>query len=123
MFLFTGGTHFSAMKHDYAAMIPSPLPQSVGLIYLTGVIEAAGGVGLQIPRTRRIAGICLVSMMAALFPANINAARKSIPFRGKPPTPLWLRAPTQLLYFAAIWWTSIAKPAPADDQASKPQAA
>jgi uncharacterized membrane protein len=110
MFLFTGGTHFSAMKHDYAAMIPDPLPKSVGLIHATGVLEAAGGVGLQIPGARRIAGLGLTSMMAALFPANVNAARKGIPFRGKPPTPLWLRAPAQLLYAVAIWWTSIAKP-------------
>jgi uncharacterized membrane protein len=111
MFLFTGSTHFSAMKHDYAAMIPDPLPKSVALVYATGVMEAAGGIGLQIPRTRRIAGICLASMMAALFPANVTAARKGIPFQGKPPTPLWLRTPAQVVYAAAIWWSSIAEPA------------
>ena len=35
MFLFTGSTHFSAMKHDYAAMLPSPLSGNLGIIYLT----------------------------------------------------------------------------------------
>lgn len=56
MFVFTGTTHFSGMKHDYTAMLPSPLPKSFWIIYLTGAFQIAGAVGLLLPRTRRVAG-------------------------------------------------------------------
>jgi hypothetical protein len=29
MFLFTGTSHFTGMKHDFAAMIPPPLPNDL----------------------------------------------------------------------------------------------
>jgi uncharacterized membrane protein len=108
MFLFTSTAHFSAMKHDLAAMMPEPLPDGLWIIYLTGVFEIAGAIGLLIPRTRRLAGICLVLLLIAQFPANVNAALNGIPLAGEPPTPLWLRTPMQLLFIAMVWWTSVA---------------
>jgi uncharacterized membrane protein len=107
MFVFTGVSHFTPMKHDLAAMIPAPLPDGLWVIYLAGVLEILGAIGLLIPRTRRAAGICLVLLLVALFPANVNAALNGIPLRGEPPTPLWLRTPMQLLYIGMVWWTSI----------------
>ena len=107
MLLFTGSSHFSALKHDFVAMLPQPLPKDVRIIYLTGLTEIAGAIGMLIPRFRRAAGIGLVVQLAAMFPANVNAALKRIPLRGKPPTALWLRAPMQLLYIAVIWVTAI----------------
>jgi uncharacterized membrane protein len=107
MFLFTGFSHFSSLKHDFAAMIPEPLPNDLWVIYLTGLFEIAGAVGLLIPRTERLAGICLVLLLVALFPANVNAIINEIPLGGNAPTPLWVRAPMQLLYIGMIWWTSI----------------
>ena len=107
MFMFTGATHFSAMKHDYAAMIPEPLPKSLRLIYLTGLLQIVGAIGLLIPPLRRLAGIGLAGQLVAMFPANAYAAREGIPFRGRPPTPLPVRAPLQLAFIAAVWWTAI----------------
>jgi uncharacterized membrane protein len=108
MFLFTSTAHFSGMKHDLAAMMPEPLPDGLWIIYLTGLFEIAGAVGLLIPRTRRLAGICLVLLLIAQFPANVNAALNGIPLAGEPPTPLWLRTPMQILFIAIVWWTSVA---------------
>ena len=107
MFLFTGFSHFSGLKHDFAAMIPDPLPNDLWVIYLSGVFEIAGAVGLLIPRTRRLAGICLVLLLVAVFPANVNAVINGIPLGENAPTPLWARAPMQLLYIGMVWWTSI----------------
>src|SRR3712207_153108 len=107
MFLFTGFSHFSSLKHAFAAMIPAPLPDGLWVIYLTGVFEIAGAIGLLIPRTRRLAGICLVLLLVGLFSANVNAALNEIPLRGEAATPLWIRTPMQLLYIGMIWWTSI----------------
>src|SRR5215216_1783679 len=118
MFVFTGTSHFTSMKYDFAAMIPEPLPDGLWVIYLTGVFEIAGAIGLLIPRTRRIAAICLALLMVALFPANVNAALNGIPLGGEVPTPLWLRAPMQLLFIGMLWWTSI-KEHPKEDGGSR----
>jgi uncharacterized membrane protein len=107
MFLFTGTSHFSSLKHDFAAMIPALLPNDLWVIYLTGVLEIVGALGLLVSRTRRLAGVCLVLLLVALFPANVNAIVNGISLGGNMPTPLWVRAPMQLLYVGMIWWTSI----------------
>ena len=111
MFLFTGISHFTSMKYDFAAMIPAPLPNDLWVIYLSGVLEISGAIGLLIPRTRKLAGISLVLLLVALFPANVYAALNEIPLRGEAPTPLWLRGPIQLLFIGMVWWTSIQEPA------------
>lgn len=116
MFLFTGATHFSPMKSDYLAMTPPPLRERPWLISLTGALQVAGAVGLLLPATRRLAGRCLALLLVAMFPANAYAAVKGIPFRGRPPTPLWLRAPAQAVYIAVVWWSSVVDPAPRRDR-------
>ena len=107
MFLFTGATHFSTMKHDYAAMLPGFVPMKVWVIHLTGALQILGAVGLLVPRTRRLAGICLALLLVAMFPGNVYAALNDIPFRGEAPTPLWLRTPIQLFFIGMVLWTSI----------------
>lgn len=104
MFAFTGTTHFSAMREDYVAMTPEPLPKSHKLISLIGALQLAGAIGLLPRRSRPIAGRGLVALLVAMFPANVNAAVKQIPFRGGPPTPLWIRTPVQLLFIVVVWW-------------------
>ena len=116
MFLFTGTSHFTSMKYDFAAMIPDPMPDGLWVIYLTGVFEIAGAIGLLLPQTRRLAGICLVLLLVAMFSANVNAALNEIPLGGQDPTPLWLRTPMQLLYIGMVWWTSVKAPANEDGQ-------
>jgi uncharacterized membrane protein len=110
MFLFTGSTHFTAMKHDYAAMLPGFVPMKVSIIHITGALQILGAVGLLVPRTRRLAGLGLALLLVAMFPGNVYAALNEVPFRGEPPTPLWLRAPMQLLFIGMIWWASINRP-------------
>jgi uncharacterized membrane protein len=107
MFLVTSTAHFNGMKHDLAAMMPEPLPDGLWIIHLTGIFEIAGAIGLLVPRTRRLAGIGLVLLLIAVFPANVNAALNGLPLGGEPPTPLWLRTPMQLLFIGMVWWTAI----------------
>ncbi len=64
MLLFTGSSHFSSMKDDFVAMLPEPVPKDVRIIYLTGLAEIAGAIGLLIPNTRRAAGMALVVQLA-----------------------------------------------------------
>jgi uncharacterized membrane protein len=107
MFLSTGSTHFTAIKHDYAAMVPPPLTGHLWLIYFTGILELMGAIGLAIPRTRRLAGIGLFLLLLALFPANVYAASNGIQFRGAPPTEVWLRGFVQAVFAVAVWWSAV----------------
>jgi uncharacterized membrane protein len=109
MFVFTGSTHFTEMKHEYAAMVPPPLTGQLWVIYLTGFMEVAGAVGLLMRRTRYLAGICLLLLLLALFPANVYAAMQGIEFRGAPPTDIWLRALIQAVFLLTVWWSTIAR--------------
>lgn len=107
MFLFTGLTHFTDLKHDYAAMVPPPLTGQLPVIYLTGLLEIAGALGLLWRRTRRLAGVGLFLLLLGLFPANVYAALQGVQFRGAPPTDLWLRALIQVVFLVAVWWSAI----------------
>jgi uncharacterized membrane protein len=108
MFVFTGSTHFSSLKHDYAAMVPPPLTGQLWVIYLTGVLEILGAVGLLVPRLRKTAGVSLCLLLLVLFPANAYASFQDIQFRGAPPTDLWLRALVQAIFLLATWWGAVA---------------
>ena len=100
MFLFTASAHFTKMKKDLINMVPKALPNPKFLVHLTAVLEVLGALGLLIPATRELAGLCLALLVMAMFPANVYAAMKGVPMRGRSPTPLWLRVPMQLLFVA-----------------------
>lgn len=106
MFVFTATAHFNTMKHDLAQMIPSYFPRPLRIVYITGVFELLGAAGLLLPQFRRLAGIFLIALLVGMFIANVNAAQRGVTLRGKPPTPLWLRAPMQILLIALLWWST-----------------
>ena len=45
-------------------------------------------------------------MMLALFPANVYAALAGVTLGGQPATPLWIRGPLQVLWFATLLWVA-----------------
>ncbi len=90
----------------FVQMIPAALPAHLALVYVSGLAEIAGGVGLQIPKLRRAASWGLVALYVAVFPANINMAIHQIPLGDFQPSSfaLWARLPFQLLFIAWAWW-------------------
>ena len=106
MFLFTASAHFNKTKEDLVAMVPGAFSRPGLLVNVTGVLEGLGAVGLLIPATRGLAGLCLVLLLVAIFPANVSAARRGVPMRGRAPTPLRLRLPMQLLFVALTLWAT-----------------
>jgi uncharacterized membrane protein len=92
-------------------MIPPPFTGSLVLVYLTGVLEIAGALGL-LTRWRGQAAIFLVVLLLALFPANVYAAVQGLTLGGAPATALWLRTPLQLFWMATLWWSTVNRPAP-----------
>jgi uncharacterized membrane protein len=124
MLLFTAIAHFvpssvTMMPNhaDMVRMVPPFLPFADALVYLTGVFELLGAVGLVIAATRKPAGYALAALFVGLLPANIYAAVADVPFAGGEATPLWQRIPEQVLYIAVAVWvartaTRRAEPAP-----------
>lgn len=115
MLMLTGTTHFlpdslasgPAPTHsDLLPMVPPFVPFPSFMVYLTGVLELLGALGLVLTRTRRPAGIGSAVLFVTLLPANIYAAVSDIPFNGAPASPLWIRIPEQVLYIAVALWAA-----------------
>jgi uncharacterized membrane protein len=106
MLLFTASAHFTSLRHDLARMVPAWVPNPGAVIFITGMLEIAGAIGIILPRTRRVAGICLCLLFTAMFAANVKAARERLPLGGSFATPLILRLPMQMLFIWLAWWST-----------------
>jgi uncharacterized membrane protein len=112
--VLAGANHFIDPA-PYVAMMPGALPLPLELVYISGAFEILGGLGLILPRTRRLAGWGLIALFIAVFPANLNMAINHLPL-GDRPVPewaLWGRLPLQLVLIAWAWWVSRPDPSPA----------
>jgi uncharacterized membrane protein len=104
LFVFAGTMHF-VIPAAYASIIPDWVPFPVEMVYLTGVAEIAGGIGLLLERFRRAAAFGLIALLVAVFPANVEmlqdaiAANASALYR----TLLFLRLPLQPLLIVWIY--------------------
>ena len=73
LFIAAGAMHF-IRPAMYRAIVPPQLGHAGALVAISGVAEIAGGLGLMIPQTRRAAGIGLIALLLAVWPANIYMA-------------------------------------------------
>lgn len=103
--IVVGITHF-IRPDQYARIVPPQLPNPVELVYISGVFEILGGIGLMIPFISVAAAWGLIALFIAVFPANINQAINSIPIEGIPHHPMlyWVRLPFQAVLIAWAWW-------------------
>ena len=94
--------HFTSPER-YLPMMPPFVPSPLAMIYVSGVAELAGGIGLLIRRTARVASWGLALLLVAIFPANIWVAVNGANAAGLPSSPwyTWSRLPFQLVF---IWW-------------------
>jgi uncharacterized membrane protein len=102
LFIVAGVLHFVAPR-PYVAIMPASLPSPLTLVYLSGVGEIAGGVGLLIPQARSIAAVGLIVLLVAVLPANVEMLRQ-VQERGTSTLAIaacWLRLPLQPLL---MWW-------------------
>jgi uncharacterized membrane protein len=106
VFVTAGVMHF-VRPGIYARIIPPFLPFPMALVYISGVAEILGGIGVLIPSLRAWAGIGLIALLIAVFPANLYMALA--PERagfGIAPVWLWLRLPLQVVLIAWVWWAT-----------------
>ncbi|AGA59436.1 putative membrane protein [Thermobacillus composti KWC4] len=102
MFLLTASAHWGKRRPDLIRMVPPAFPKPELLVTLTGWLEIIGAVGIVIPAVSPYAAVGLVLLLAAMFPANVHAARRRLTLAGKPATPLLPRTLLQLVFLAAV---------------------
>jgi uncharacterized membrane protein len=102
-FVQAGVNHF-VMPRAYEAIVPpSRRDDAARLVAISGVAEIAGGLGVLLPRTRRLSGLGLVALLAAVFPANLYMAREPHRFPKIPRWALYARLPLQPLMMRWAW--------------------
>jgi uncharacterized membrane protein len=100
-FIGSGMNHF-AMRRAYEQIVPPRLKgEATLMVHASGVAEVAGGVAVLWAPTRRPAGLGLIALLAAVFPANLYMARAPERFPRIPRWALYARLPLQPL---TMWW-------------------
>ena len=108
-FVAAGVMHF-ATPGFFVRIMPPYLPWHLELVYLSGVFEILGGLGVLWPRTRAMAGWGLIALLVAVYPANIHMALHPEQFPDTPAWAAWLRLPFQFLFIAWAWWATRPEP-------------
>lgn len=100
-----GVAHFVSPA-GFVRIVPAFLPAPLALVLISGAAEILGGLGLLVPRTRRLAAWGLIALYIAVFPANVNMLVHEISLGEAPVSPLvlWLRLPFQALFIAWAYW-------------------
>jgi uncharacterized membrane protein len=102
MFLLTASAHWGKRRRDLVQMVPAAFPRPDLIVTVTGVLEVVGAIGLLVPATTRVAAVCLILLLMAMFPANVSAARRNLTLAGKAVTGLPLRSLLQACFIAGL---------------------
>jgi uncharacterized membrane protein len=101
---FIGGfvLHLTAVN-ALMAITPGWVPFPRAVVFITGVLELLGAVGLLAPRLRWWAGVALALYVLAVWPANIKQAIEHIVL---PPIPdsWWYHGPRLAFQPVLAWW-------------------
>lgn len=102
--IIVGITHF-LKPEQYARIVPPPFPPFVS-VYLSGIFEILGGIGILIPLVSVTAAWCLIALFIGVFPANIYMTLHNIQIDGIPHNQglYWLRLPLQAALIAWAYW-------------------
>jgi uncharacterized membrane protein len=106
-FVFAGTMHFVRPRY-YEAIMPPYVPRHREAVVVSGAAEIAGGLAVISEGTRHFAGLWLVALLAAVFPANLHMALHPDQIRGLDPRRvrpwmLWARLPLQPLMMVWAW--------------------
>jgi len=102
-FVAAGVGHFTNTAF-FVSIMPPWIPWHRELVWLSGVFEVLGGVGILVAATRRLAGWGLLALLLAVYPANIHMALHPELFPDMTPTMLVLRLPLQFVFAGLVWW-------------------
>lgn len=113
LFFFAGAMHF-AIPERYASIVPAWIPSPTLMVYISGIFEMLGGIGVLVEPARRLAGMGLIALLIAVFPANVQMLSSAA---GNGASPLYilllfLRLPLQPLMIVWIYRVAVARRRP-----------
>jgi uncharacterized membrane protein len=103
LLFIAGGINHFVIPRVYARIVPPGFGDPATLVSVSGVAEVAGGLGVLLGPTRRAAGLGLIALLAAVFPANLHMARNPEQFERIPRWALYARLPLQPLMMRWVW--------------------
>ncbi|WP_308388316.1 hypothetical protein [Acidithiobacillus sp. AMEEHan] len=104
-FFFGSLAHFLFTRAE-AGIVPTYIPFHRLDVYVSGVLEMLGAIGVLFKRARSWAGIGLFLLTIAVTPANIHMAMH---WRSYPEVSPWIlnaRLVFQVIFLAGIWWST-----------------
>jgi uncharacterized membrane protein len=105
LFFVAAGLNHFIHPSFYVRIVPSWLPAHALLVEFSGIGEILGGIGVLVPRTRRVAGIALIALLIVVFPANVQMAQHPELYRDMGSAmAFYVRLPLQILLIAWVWW-------------------
>lgn len=99
----TGGVNHFLHEAFYVGIMPEHYSHPGALVLASGVAEVAGGVGLLVPATRRVAAAGLGVMLLGFLDVHVWMVRHPARFPGVPVWVLWARIPLQFVLIAWAW--------------------
>jgi len=117
LYIFASIFHFINEKE--LAVIPPFLPWRRAALYITGIFELIGGLGLLMPRFQRPASWGLAALLVAIWPANIYHALVDKRSGRWEKTRLYhiIRFPLQIVMIVGVLWAGNKQlPAQADSE-------
>jgi len=106
LFFMVGGiTHFTD-----PAFFESIMPPWIGfhteIVYISGIFEILGAIGILLPSLRQWAGNGLILLVICVTPANIHMWLNPDLFPDVPPAFLTIRLVLQVGLLLLIWWST-----------------
>ena len=104
-FGYGGIGHFISTAF-FVRIVPPYVPYPLAVVYVSGVFEILGAIGIWLPRWRKWAGNGLFALTIAVTPANIYMSMNPQLFPNISETVLTIRLFVQVLLLACIWWST-----------------
>ncbi|MDG2047074.1 MAG: DoxX family protein [Halioglobus sp.] len=101
-FMLGGITHFTDPDF-YVSIMPPYVGYHLTIVYISGVLEILGAIGILIPSLRQMAGNGLVLLVVCVSPANIHMWMHPELFPDVPETFLTVRLILQVALIILIW--------------------
>lgn len=104
---FMGGGVYHFVSPDFfTGIMPAYLPWHLELVYISGVFEILGALGILIPRFRQLAGNCLILLVICVTPVNVHMWLNPQLFPDVSEAFLTIRLIVQIGLLALIWWST-----------------
>ncbi|MEO7386106.1 MAG: DoxX family protein [Gammaproteobacteria bacterium] len=106
LYFFGGGVAHFVATDMFVKIVPPYIPFPLSAVYVSGVFEVLGAIGIWLPRWREWAGNGLLLLTVCVTPANVYMWMNPQLFPEMSQAALFWRLPLQVLLLALIWWST-----------------